>query len=363
LRSFNKTVARARADSDISDRDLIDRGSQIRKAGQSNDPAPESARKAFRSFCTDVKEKAEAEVRALSSQRDHLKKKTVELEKELMAKPEPQGLNAKFGQIAALDMKIATMCARAPEVQNAPERAALQKEILELQAQRRALWPEVIALQIVRLERTEVSAKIAHAKNLSVGLAQDIALREELARQMRAALAGATAYLIGTMTTEKAQAIAALELKKLSPDAIWEFLSRTISVVDPESEAYFRMKDAIARLQSAEATTAAGLEAGRSAIQKERAVLRDLLDRQALDAIHAVAEKLHRGRVAEDVRAHPFSFQRGALSLRGLDVSSDEPFDRIAAELSAARRRKEWVSWLPLALAEPGGEYADRVPL
>ena len=68
-------------------------------------------------------------------------------------------------------------------------------------------------------------------------------------------------------------------------------------------------------------------------------------------AIDAVAEELHRGRVSQDVRAHAFSLQGWASSLGGLYVSSDEPFDRIAAEPSAARRRKERVSWLRIALA------------
>ena len=67
--------------------------------------------------------------------------------------------------------------------------------------------------------------------------------------------------------------------------------------------------------------------------------------------VHAVAEEFHCGRVSQDVRAHPFSFQGGAPSLRGLYVSSDEPFDRIAAEPSAAGGRKERVRWLSVALA------------
>jgi hypothetical protein len=68
-------------------------------------------------------------------------------------------------------------------------------------------------------------------------------------------------------------------------------------------------------------------------------------------AIDAVAEELHRGRVSQHVRAHPFSFQGRAPSRGGLYVSSDEPFDRVAAEPNAARGRKERVRWLPVALA------------
>lgn len=80
-------------------------------------------------------------------------------------------------------------------------------------------------------------------------------------------------------------------------------------------------------------------------------------------AIHAVAEELHRGRVSQHVRADPFPFQGGAPPLRDVYVSSHEPFDRIAAQCAAARRRKERVTWLPVALAEPGGEHADHIPL
>jgi hypothetical protein len=80
-------------------------------------------------------------------------------------------------------------------------------------------------------------------------------------------------------------------------------------------------------------------------------------------AIHAVAEEFHCGRVSQHMRADPFPFKGWAPPLRGVYVSSDEPFDRIAAQCAAARRRKERVSWLPVALAEPGRKHADHVPL
>ena len=49
--------------------------------------------------------------------------------------------------------------------------------------------------------------------------------------------------------------------------------------------------------------------------------------------------------------------------MRDLGVTSDQALDRIAAQRRAARRRKKRITGLPVALAQPGGEHADHVPL
>ena len=63
------------------------------------------------------------------------------------------------------------------------------------------------------------------------------------------------------------------------------------------------------------------------------------------------------------MRAHLFPFEGRPPPLHGVYGSSDEPFDRITAQCAAVRSRKLRVTLLLVALAEPGGEHADHVPL
>jgi hypothetical protein len=79
--------------------------------------------------------------------------------------------------------------------------------------------------------------------------------------------------------------------------------------------------------------------------------------------IHAVREQLHRRRVSQDMRADALAGQGGAPHLCGLDVSRDEPFDRIAAERGPADGRKQRVRWLRGAFAQPRRQHADHPSL
>jgi hypothetical protein len=80
-------------------------------------------------------------------------------------------------------------------------------------------------------------------------------------------------------------------------------------------------------------------------------------------AIDTVFEEPHGCRVPQDMWAHLFALERGASCLCGPRVTSDQTFDRIAAQLGAARGWKQRVARLSLAFAQPGGHHADHLPL
>jgi hypothetical protein len=79
-------------------------------------------------------------------------------------------------------------------------------------------------------------------------------------------------------------------------------------------------------------------------------------------AIHAVPQEFHGGRVSQHVRAHPFAFERRTSFLRRLDMTSDEPFDCIAAERVSACGGEERVSGLSVSIAQPGGHQSNGFP-